>query len=639
MKHFYLNKTGLDTLWSKIMANLGNAANYLKDELTKLGNNLTAAINQEIKDREEADKQLKADLTKDASDKYLPLKGGGTIVYPGDNPTDYWQKTTAAVGYDGIAVNNNSRNFSRASAYYKLNEVTLTEIYDVSTNSYYGFAANARNLTLTFEEGQRSDRVQILNNSIFFSNGITIEGYTYEPTNSSVLTKHPRIRVSGMCETNDYVEIGEYGIKSFNGQLNQLFDRNGSYKTIGIDIAPLVDSKVPLENLPPLDYVPNNKASVIRTGQAIYKITNDRLFITEDENASFGSTSNYIDISVPDANTGNGSITVSNRIKNDSGGYTSYSRMSADTINLKFENTSGSADCFINSGRLSLTTYLTPNNTNMPFNSINLVTDSTALIQLNDSNSNVGKYYATGVDFNKANYIVGANKDFYALDGANGVPRLDSNAKIKMSSLPADVGNVIDVRVNGSSVISNKIANIDLSSYAAKSSIPTSVSQLSNDSGYATTSWTQSNFASSNHSHSYLPLSGGTITGSLHVNGNIESSNDIIAFTSSDARLKENIHEENWLELINSLGGIYSFTYKRTKKDSVGLIAQNLLKSKFADIVTKDDDGYYKVNYMSSKLVSLALGGVSQVGDEVKELKQEIAELKEIVKQLKSEKQ
>ena len=118
----------------------------------------------------------------------------------------------------------------------------------------------------------------------------------------------------------------------------------------------------------------------------------------------------------------------------------------------------------------------------------------------------------------------------------------------------------------------------------------------------------------------------------------IESESDIVAYVSSDARLKTNIHKDDYLKCIESLGGIYAFTYKKNNKDSIGLIAQNLLNTTFADIVSKDDDGYYKVNYWSPKLISLALGGVEQLSDEVKELRSQVAELKAMIKTLKKNK-
>ncbi len=118
----------------------------------------------------------------------------------------------------------------------------------------------------------------------------------------------------------------------------------------------------------------------------------------------------------------------------------------------------------------------------------------------------------------------------------------------------------------------------------------------------------------------------------------IESTGDIVAYVSSDARLKTNIHKDDYLKCIESLGGIYAFTYKKNNKDSIGLIAQNLLNTTFVDIVSKDDDGYYKVNYWSPKLISLALGGVEQLSDEVKELRSQVAELKAMIKTLKKNK-
>lgn len=89
-----------------------------------------------------------------------------------------------------------------------------------------------------------------------------------------------------------------------------------------------------------------------------------------------------------------------------------------------------------------------------------------------------------------------------------------------------------------------------------------------------------------NHTHSYLPLSGGRLTGDLSVSGEILANGDITAFYS-DIRLKEDIHlitgalttVTSWQgirfkpNLLASCMGPYS-----RRKSEIGLIAQEVKK-------------------------------------------------------------
>ncbi len=118
---------------------------------------------------------------------------------------------------------------------------------------------------------------------------------------------------------------------------------------------------------------------------------------------------------------------------------------------------------------------------------------------------------------------------------------------------------------------------------------------------------------------------------------NILSKGGITAYSSSDIRLKINLHKADSLSLIRSLGKVYEFDYKKSGEHSIGLIAQNVQKSKLSDLVANDDEGFLKLNYWSPKLISLALGGVVQVDGKVTRLKKKVKALEEEVKLLKEE--
>lgn len=125
------------------------------------------------------------------------------------------------------------------------------------------------------------------------------------------------------------------------------------------------------------------------------------------------------------------------------------------------------------------------------------------------------------------------------------------------------------------------------------------------------------------------------ITGdSFHVSCGIISTGGITAYSSSDLRLKTNLHQADSLSLIKSLGSVYEFDYKKTKEHSYGLIAQNVQKSRLSDLVANDDEGFLKLNYWSPKLISLALGGVVQVDDKVTRLRKKVAKLEKRIREL-----
>lgn len=124
----------------------------------------------------------------------------------------------------------------------------------------------------------------------------------------------------------------------------------------------------------------------------------------------------------------------------------------------------------------------------------------------------------------------------------------------------------------------------------------------------------------------------GTVT-----TGNLLSKGGVTAYSSSDIRLKQDLRKADSLSLIRSLGKVYEFDYKKSGEHSIGLIAQNVQKSKLSDLVANDDEGFLKLNYWSPKLISLALGGVVQVDGKVTRLKKKVKALEKEVKLLKEE--
>ena len=127
----------------------------------------------------------------------------------------------------------------------------------------------------------------------------------------------------------------------------------------------------------------------------------------------------------------------------------------------------------------------------------------------------------------------------------------------------------------------------------------------------------------------------GIFADTVTVNGNFLSTGGVTAYTSSDRRLKMNIQPVNSLAVIRTLGGTFQFDWKKDGKHSIGFIAQNVEQSKLLSMVYHGKDGYLKLNYLDTRLISLALGASVELDDEVTRLKKKVAGLEKEVETLK----
>jgi hypothetical protein len=142
----------------------------------------------------------------------------------------------------------------------------------------------------------------------------------------------------------------------------------------------------------------------------------------------------------------------------------------------------------------------------------------------------------------------------------------------------------------------------------------------------------------------YYPKAGGTINGDVSiqltlnvvgntlVQGNISSLGDIIAYSSSDIRLKDNIRViESPLEKISKISGV-SFNwndkqsaYEAGKKD-YGVIAQEV-EEVLPELVTTRENGYKAVRY--EKIVSLLIEATKEQQTQIEDLRNQVNELTE----------
>ena len=121
----------------------------------------------------------------------------------------------------------------------------------------------------------------------------------------------------------------------------------------------------------------------------------------------------------------------------------------------------------------------------------------------------------------------------------------------------------------------------------------------------------------------------------VEVMNNFKATGGITAYSSSDIRLKQDLRKLDYLGIIKAMGGSYAFTWRKDNKPSIGWIAQHVLNNPYMrDIVETDENGYYKINYWSPKLIATAFGAIEQVDDEVSKLKARVTYLESEVERL-----
>ena len=169
---------------------------------------------------------------------------------------------------------------------------------------------------------------------------------------------------------------------------------------------------------------------------------------------------------------------------------------------------------------------------------------------------------------------------------------------------------------------------------AGDTTIPTLTSQLTNNSGFLTslsgavlTSGAQTVAGAKTFSSDLKVSTGSIAVGNINnstTDGRIDAANDVVAFSSSDIRLKDNIKTiDNALDKVNSIQGI-EFDWIEKEKvhgnsgHDVGVIAQEIEKV-LPEVVTTRDSGYKAVKY--EKIVPLLIEAIKELTNEVNKLK------------------
>jgi hypothetical protein len=115
--------------------------------------------------------------------------------------------------------------------------------------------------------------------------------------------------------------------------------------------------------------------------------------------------------------------------------------------------------------------------------------------------------------------------------------------------------------------------------------------------------------------------------------GRIDATNDVVAFSSSDIRFKENIVPiENALDKISKISG-NTYDWKEENKiehgyegNDVGVIAQEI-EAVLPQLVQTRENGFKAVKY--DKLVALLIEGIKEQQTQIHSLTIEIEKLKE----------
>ena len=212
---------------------------------------------------------------------------------------------------------------------------------------------------------------------------------------------------------------------------------------------------------------------------------------------------------------------------------------------------------------------------------------------------------------------------------------------VALQDIPAAGTSTAALVVGGSNVVSQRTLG---SNAFTSTAIPTNNNELTNGAGYITgfdiTTQTDSKYlrsdvadiASGIITFSNTTQSTTNTTGAVIVSGGVgiaktlNVGEDVVAYASSDRRLKDNILPiENPLQKINSIGG-YSFDWNVEKQHiyngkDYGVIAQEI-EEILPELVDTRENGYKAVKY--DKLVSLLIEGIKELSQEVDELKKQI---------------
>jgi hypothetical protein len=209
-----------------------------------------------------------------------------------------------------------------------------------------------------------------------------------------------------------------------------------------------------------------------------------------------------------------------------------------------------------------------------------------------------------------------------ATDGTSVTTMLEADSTIfaTVSALVATSAALqSDIDAN-STAIATVSATLETRISNVSAAIPTNNNELTNGAGYTTYS---ANQALNNNSNVHFEgLMVGQTSGAT---GNtIRCVGDVVAFYSSDERLKNNIEPiKNSLDIVGELTG-YEFDWDEEAQDvytghDIGVLAQEVERVLPDLVETREYNGYKAVKY--EKIIAVLINAINELAQEVKELK------------------
>ena len=317
-------------------------------------------------------------------------------------------------------------------------------------------------------------------------------------------------------------------------------------------------------------------------------------------------------LTIDDATTSaKGVASFSSTDFNVSSGAVSFNQESIeDIVGAMFDgNGAGATTVSYNDGTGTITVSSTDNNTQLSTADVRSKISGTGLISYNSS---------TGVISTTANN--------YSLPSGNVTGASVSGSTLTLTRQGA--GDITFTDTNTNTTYTASDFNIlSLSGYNSSTS-----NYLRGDGQWVTPPDTNTTYTASSFMSTTLPdiaarfSSLGVGANASGTTGKIDAGNDIVAFSSSDMALKENINPiTNALDKVMSLGG-YTFNWKKDRdtehgygnSSDVGILAQEV-ESVLPTAVRKNNYGNKAVRY--EKLIPLLLESIKELKSEIESLK------------------
>ncbi len=228
--------------------------------------------------------------------------------------------------------------------------------------------------------------------------------------------------------------------------------------------------------------------------------------------------------------------------------------------------------------------------------------------------NNSGRTYIQDITLDTHGHITAISSATETAVSDTGVPAILSNG-----STPSLNSGITAAEVRSLIGAGTSSFNGAYSSLSGLPTVPTNNNQLTNGAGYTT--YTANQTLNNNSNVHFEGLMVGQTSAATA--NTIRCTGDVVAFYSSDERLKDNITPiENSLEKVGQLKG-YEFDWNDNQEvyegHDVGVIAQEVEKVVPEIVETREHDGYKAVKY--EKLVPLLINAINELKAEIEELK------------------